>query len=271
MSCALRIEKGLNKEEGIKNTAVNLAMWNITIEYDSSLIKENIISKIEDFGYGVIIEEESRDKEKEARENETRSLKIKLMASVLLSLPLLLAMITSVLKIPIENVVLDDLIVVRPGEKIAVDGIVTEGFTTIDEAMFTGETLPVDKKSGDTVFGGTINKNDTLTFRSTKVGKDTVLARIIKAIEDAQGSKAPIQQLADRVAGVFVPIVLIIALISFSIWYFFIGNSTMAFIAAVSVLVIACPCALGLATADIGMAMGTGSDIAIESGHLSTI
>ena len=471
-SCALRIEKGLNKEDGIANVNVNLAMEKATIEYDESIVEnESIINKIHDLGYGVIEEEpaktenevelniygmtcascvgrvekalnklpgiksasvnlatekahiefdsgsidvseitrtvedagyraeeviaETRDKEKEAREKESRSLKIKLISSIILSSPLLLAMITGFLKIPIEilhnpvfqlvvatpvqfiigwkfyknsyhslkalspgmdllvamgtsaayffsiyngffkeipigsspelyfeasailitliilgkyleaaakgktseaikkliglqpkkarvkrdgkeidipieNVVVDDLIIVRPGEKIAVDGIVTEGYTSIDESMLTGESIPVDKKEKDTVIGGTINKNGTITFKSTKIGKDTVLARIIKVVEEAQGSKAPIQQLADKVAGVFVPVVLVIALTSFAIWNFAIGNGSMAFIAAVSVLVIACPCALGLATPTaimVGTGLGAENGILIKSGE----
>ncbi len=172
--------------------------------------------------------------------------------------------------IPIENLRVGDRVVVRPGERIAVDGIVAGGETSIDESMLTGESIPVDKAAGDTVFGGTINKNGTITFTSTKVGKDTLLARIIKVVEDAQGSKAPIQHLADRVAGIFVPVVLSIAVATFIVWNFVVGNSTMAFIAGVSVLVIACPCALGLATPTaimVGTGLGAENGILIKNGE----
>ncbi len=117
--------------------------------------------------------------------------------------------------IPIANVIVGDTIHVRPGEKIAVDGEIIEGNSAVDESMLTWESIPVEKQPGDSVIGGTINKNGSFTFTATKVGKDTVLARIIKVVEDAQGSKAPIQQLADKVAGIFVPVVLLIAVITF--------------------------------------------------------
>jgi Cu+-exporting ATPase len=159
--------------------------------------------------------------------------------------------------IPIETVIAGDTILVRPGEKIAVDGHIVTGNSAVDESMLTGESIPVEKQPGDPVIGGTINKNGSLTFTATKVGKDTVLAHIIKVVQEAQGSKAPIQNLADKVAGIFVPVVLLIAAVTFLIWMFIVGNTTMAIIAAVSVLVIACPCALGLATPTAIM-VGTG-------------
>ncbi|NIM17919.1 MAG: heavy metal translocating P-type ATPase [Candidatus Aminicenantes bacterium] len=170
--------------------------------------------------------------------------------------------------IPIANVIVGDTILVRPGEKIAVDGEVSEGNSAVDESMLTGESIPVEKQPGDAVTGGTINKNGSLTFTATKVGKDTVLAQIIKVVEEAQGSKAPIQQLADKVAGVFVPVVLLIAALTFLTWMLIIGNTTMAIIAAVSVLVIACPCALGLATPTaimVGTGKGAENGILIKS------
>ncbi len=471
-SCAMRIEKGLGKEEGVKRVNVNLALERATVEYDESLVNSGKISeKIKDLGYGVIEEEtttgsnraeinvggmtcascvgrvekainrlpgivsasvnlatekahvefdraavdvdkivkaveeagyrasavraETEDREKEAREKEERNLKLRLIAAVILSSPLLLAMITAMAgieiallhnplfqfmvatpvqfiigwrfyrnsyhslrslspgmdllvamgtsaayffsvyngfvrnyppgskpelyfeasailitlillgkflearakgktseaikklmglqpkkarvirdgseaDIPIEDLLTGDLVIVRPGEKIAVDGTVTEGYTSVDESMLTGESIPVDKSAGDTVIGGTINKNGTITFKSTKIGKETVLARIIQVVEEAQGSKAPIQHLADRVAGIFVPVVLAIAVVTFIVWNFIIGNSTMAFIAAVSVLVIACPCALGLATPTaimVGTGLGAENGILIKSGE----
>lgn len=170
--------------------------------------------------------------------------------------------------IPIANVIVGDTIQVRPGERIAVDGEVIEGNSAVDESMLTGESIPVEKQPGDVVIGGTINKNGSLTFTATKVGKDTVLAQIIKVVEEAQGSKAPIQKLADKVAGVFVPVVLLIAVLTFLTWMFIIGNTTMAVISAVSVLVIACPCALGLATPTaimVGTGKGAENGILIKS------
>ena len=158
--------------------------------------------------------------------------------------------------IPIEDVVVDDVIFVRAGEKIPVDGEIVEGSSTIDESMLTGESLPVSKKLGDSVIGATVNKHGSFKFKATKVGKDTALAQIIKLVEEAQGSKAPIQKLADKISGVFVPIVIVIALVTFFITYFIVGF-TPALISAVAVLVIACPCALGLATPTAVM-VGTG-------------
>ncbi len=170
--------------------------------------------------------------------------------------------------IPIANVIAGDTIQVRPGEKIAVDGEVSEGNSAVDESMLTGESIPVEKQPGDALIGGTINRNGSLTFTATKVGKDTVLAQIIKVVEEAQGSKAPIQKLADKVASVFVPVVLLIAALTFLTWTFIIGNTAMAIIAAVSVLVIACPCALGLATPTaimVGTGKGAENGILIKS------
>ena len=159
--------------------------------------------------------------------------------------------------IPIEEVEVGDIVVVRPGEKVPVDGIITEGYSSVDESMLTGESIPVEKHVGDEVVGATINKTGTFRFRATKVGKDTVLSQIIKMVEEAQGSKAPIQKLADQIAGVFVPAVVVIAAVTFSVWYFSFGDFTAGLINAVSVLVIACPCALGLATPTSVM-VGTG-------------
>ncbi len=161
------------------------------------------------------------------------------------------------LDIAIEQVQVGESILVRPGEKIAVDGWVTNGLSAVDESMLTGESIPVEKQPGNAVFGGTINKNGALTFTAAKVGKDTVLAHIIKVVAEAQGSKAPIQHLADLVAGIFVPVVLLVAMLTFLVWMFIVHNTSMAIIAAVSVLVIACPCALGLAT-PTAILVGTG-------------
>ena len=160
------------------------------------------------------------------------------------------------LDIPIEDVVAGDVIFVRAGEKIPVDGEVVEGSSSVDESMLTGESMPVTKNVGDAVIGATVNKHGSFKFKATKVGKDTALAQIIKLVEEAQGSKAPIQKLADQISGVFVPIVIGIAFLTFAVTYFLVGFAP-ALISAVAVLVIACPCALGLATPTAVM-VGTG-------------
>jgi Cu+-exporting ATPase len=160
--------------------------------------------------------------------------------------------------IPIEQVQVGDIVIVRPGEKIPVDGIVTEGRSAVDESMLTGESLPVDKKPGDEAIGATINKQGLLKIEATKVGAQTALAQIIRLVQEAQGSKAPIQRLADRAASVFVPAVISIAFLTFLAWWFAAGvGFTPAMIRMVAVLVIACPCALGLATPTAIM-VGTG-------------
>ena len=161
------------------------------------------------------------------------------------------------IEIPIEEVEVGDIILVKPGEKIPVDGEVVEGHTTIDESMLTGESIPVDKKVGDKVIGASINKHGSIKFRATKVGSDTALAQIIKLVEDAQGSKAPIAQMADIVSGYFVPIVFVIATLSALIWYLTGQDAVFALTIFIAVLVIACPCALGLATPTAIM-VGTG-------------
>jgi Cu+-exporting ATPase len=172
----------------------------------------------------------------------------------------------------VEEVRVGDIILVRPGEKLPVDGIVEEGSSAVDESMLTGESMPVEKKPGDEVIGATLNKTGSFTFRATKVGKETALARIIKLVQNAQGSKAPIQRLADNISGIFVPIVIAIALITFGCWYFWgpppaIIHALTAFIA---VLVIACPCALGLATPTaiiVGTGKGAENGILIKGGE----
>lgn len=171
------------------------------------------------------------------------------------------------LSIPVEDVIVGDVVLVKPGEKIPVDGEVLDGISSVDESMLTGESLPVEKKAGDAVIGATVNKNGSLKVKATKVGKETALAQIIKVVEDAQGSKAPIQRIADRISGIFVPIVVGIALVVFLIWYFAVvpGDFASALEKAIAVLVIACPCALGLATPTSIMA---GSGRAAEFGIL---
>ena len=151
-------------------------------------------------------------------------------------------------EINVDDVVIGDTVIVRPGEKVPVDGIIVDGHSAFDESMITGESMPVSKGPGAEIIGATINTEGLVRFEATKVGKNTTLAQIVRLVQEAQGSKAPVQQLADRISTFFVPAVIAIALLTFGAWIFFTGNATDAMIAAVSVLVIACPCALGLAT-----------------------
>jgi len=165
-------------------------------------------------------------------------------------------------KIPVSEVRKGEMLLVRPGEKVPVDGIIVSGHSSLDESLVTGESLPVEKGEGDSVIGATVNTTGTFQFRATRVGKETALAQIIRLVQEAQGSRAPVQHLVDQVAAIFVPIVISLALLTFLGWYF-IGNSdfTQAMIFAVAVLVIACPCALGLATPTaIMVGTGTGAE-----------
>jgi len=172
-------------------------------------------------------------------------------------------------RIPIDEVEAGEIIVVRPGERIPVDGTVIEGFSSVDESMLTGESIPLEKKPGDKVTGATLNKNGYFRFRAVRIGQDTVLAQIIRLVEAAQGSKAPIQRLADSVAGIFVPVVMTIALITFMVWFLAAGQSFIFSLTSfIAVLVIACPCALGLATPTaimVGTGKGAQNGILIKS------
>jgi Cu+-exporting ATPase len=182
------------------------------------------------------------------------------------------------IEIPADEVLVGDLVSVRPGEKIAVDGVVVEGHSSVDESMLTGESLPVEKGPGDPVIGATLNKLGMIKFEATKVGKETALAQIVKLVEQAQGSKAPIQKLADQVSAIFVPAVIAIALLTFLVWYFVVPlpadsevtQFTRALINMVAVLVIACPCAMGLATPTavmVGTGKGAEMGILFKSGE----
>ncbi|HEX2926823.1 MAG TPA: heavy metal translocating P-type ATPase [Ruminiclostridium sp.] len=399
-ACSAKIERKLGKTEGVIKAAVNLATEKANIEYDPSKVKaSDIVKIIEGLGYGAEkAEEVSRDKEKEQREKEIRTLKLSLIVSAVLSTPLVLAMILGMLHlespllsflhnpyfqlimatpvqfvigsrfykhayyalrsksanmdvlismgtsasyffslynvffevaqkgmmknlyfeasaviitlillgkyleavakgktseaikklmglqaktarvvrngteedIPIEDVLLGDVIIVRPGEKIPVDGKILEGNSSIDESMLTGESLPVEKNAGDFVIGATINKFGSFRFEATKIGRDTALSQIIRMVEDAQGSKAPIQKIADQVSGIFVPVVVGIALLTFLIWLLATGDITKAIVSAVAVLVIACPCSLGLATPTaimVGTGKGAENGILIKGGE----
>lgn len=176
------------------------------------------------------------------------------------------------IKVPLEEVKVGDLIRVKPGEKIPVDGEITEGSSTIDESMVTGESMPVSKKVGDSVVGSTINTNGTITFKATKIGKDTMLSQIVDLGKKAQTSHAPIQKMTDKISNIFVPAVLIIAITIFIIWYVFLGaTSVEAMLFAVSVIVIACPCALGLATPTalmVGTARSAKMGVLIKNGEV---
>ncbi len=175
------------------------------------------------------------------------------------------------IKIKIDDVKVGDIIIVKPGEKIPVDGLIVEGHSSIDESMVTGESIPVEKKKGNGVIGATINKHGSFKFKATKVGANTTLSQIIKLIEDAQGSKAPIQRFADKISAYFVPGVLAIAIITFLVWFFAVGAEfRFALLASVAVLVIACPCALGLATPTaimVGTGKGARQGILIKGGE----
>ena len=174
------------------------------------------------------------------------------------------------IQIPVEEVQVGDILLVKPGEKIPVDGKVIKGSSNIDESMLTGESMPVSKKIGDGVFGATINQSGAFSMKATKVGQDTVLAQIVRMVAEAQTKKAPIQKLADRVSGIFVPVVLAIAILTAIIWYSVTGNIAQSIIPAVAVLVIACPCSLGLATPTaimVGTGLGAKKGILIKNGE----
>ncbi|MEC2158987.1 heavy metal translocating P-type ATPase [Virgibacillus halodenitrificans] len=392
-ACSSRIEKVLNKQEGIKQANVNLTTENASVEYNPAIYKEeDIIKQIQKLGYDAKVKVNNQEKKTE-KGKQIKRMKVKLVISALLSLPLLLTMfdhllglslpailmnpwfqlvlaapiqfiigwqfyvgayknlrnrsanmdvlvalgtsaaffyslyeafksgyisgyephlyfetsailITLILfgkyletnaksktttaiskllnlqakqarlieegtekMIPIEEVRVGDVIRVKPGEKIPVDGIVLRGRTSVDESMITGESIPIEKDAQSAVIGATMNKNGSIDMEATKVGQDTALASIVKAVEDAQGSKAPIQRLADVISGYFVPIVVGIAILTFLAWFIFVdaGNFESSLVAAIAVLVIACPCALGLAT-PTSIMVGTGK--AAENGIL---
>jgi len=392
-ACSSRIEKVLNKQEGIKEATVNLTTENATIEYNPGLIDEKaIIDRIKKLGYDAKIKADKQEKQSQ-KEKELQKMKWKLVISAILSIPLLVTMLDHLLgislpsifmnpwfqfalatpiqfiigwqfydgayknlrngganmdvlvalgtsaayfyslyegfktignpgydphlyfetsailitlilfgkyletnaksrttaalsellnlqakqarvirngqevMIPVEDVAVGDIMLVKPGEKMPVDGVVTKGRTSVDESMLTGESIPIEKDIGADVVGSTINKNGTIEMEATKVGKDTALASIVQAVEDAQGSKAPIQRLADIISGYFVPIVVGIAVLTFIIWITLVqpGDFEPALVASIAVLVIACPCALGLAT-PTSIMVGTGK--AAETGIL---
>lgn len=174
-------------------------------------------------------------------------------------------------EIPIEDVQINDIVVVKPGEKIPADGEVVDGESYVDESMITGEPIPAFKQKGDSVVGGTLNKNSVIKFRATKIGRDTVLSQIIKLVESAQGSRPPVQRIADKAVSYFIPTVLTIAILSFAAWYVILGNTLLfPLTALISVLVIACPCALGLATptaVTVGIGRGAELGVLVKNGE----
>jgi P-type Cu+ transporter len=396
-ACATRIEKGLNKIEGVTNATVNLALESATVAYNPSQTgTKEMIEKIEKLGYQASEKGEQKEDVADLKAKEIETQQGKFFFSLILSIPLLWAMVshfsfTSFIYLPdmfmnpwvqlalatpvqfivgkqfyvgaykalrnksanmdvlvalgtsaayfyslylsiasigseahmielyyetsavlitliilgklfevrakgrsseaikklmglqaktatvfrngveqevaLEDVVVGDILYVKPGEKVPVDGEITEGRSALDESMLTGESVPVDKTIGDSVIGATINKNGFLKVKATKVGRDTALSQIIKVVEEAQGSKAPIQRLADQISGIFVPIVVAIAFLTFFVWFIWItpGDFAEALEKLIAVLVIACPCALGLATPTSIMA---GSGRAAEMGVL---
>lgn len=396
-ACSTRIEKGLNKLEGVTKASVNLALETASVEYSPSQIApQDIAQRVEKFGYGAKLKSEEKEEEQSYREKELSKQKGKFWFSFILSVPLLWAMVShftftsfiplphmlmnpwvqlalatpvqfvvgkqfyvgafkalrnksanmdvlvalgtsaayfyslysslkslgssahtdqlyyetsailitlillgklfeanakgrsseaikkmmglqaktavvvrdgAEVEIPVEEVQKGEVIFIKPGEKVPVDGEIIEGQSALDESMLTGESVPVDKNVGDKVIGATLNKNGFLKIKATNIGKETALAQIIKVVEEAQGSKAPIQRLADYISGIFVPIVVGIALLTFFVWYIWIapGEFAQALEKLIAVLVIACPCALGLATPTSIMA---GSGRAAEFGIL---
>ncbi len=396
-ACSTRIEKGLNKLEGVTKTSVNLALETASVEYSPSQIApQDITQRVEKLGYGAKLKSEEKEEEQSYREKELSKQKGKFWFSFILSVPLLWAMVShftftsfiplphmlmnpwvqlalatpvqfvvgkqfyvgafkalrnksanmdvlvalgtsaayfyslysslkslgssahtaqlyyetsailitlillgklfeanakgrsseaikkmmslqaktavvirdgAEVEIPVEEVQKGEVIFIKPGEKVPVDGEIIEGQSALDESMLTGESVPVDKNIGDKVIGATLNKNGFLKIKATNVGRETALAQIIKVVEEAQGSKAPIQRLADYISGIFVPIVVGIALLTFFVWYIWIapGEFAPALEKLIAVLVIACPCALGLATPTSIMA---GSGRAAEFGIL---
>ncbi|QFY72730.1 copper-translocating P-type ATPase [Priestia megaterium] len=396
-ACSTRIEKGLNKLEGVTKASVNLALETASVEYSPSQIDpQDITQRVEKLGYGAKLKSEEKEEEQSYREKELSKQKGKFWFSFILSVPLLWAMVShftftsfiplphmlmnpwvqlalatpvqfvvgkqfyigafkalrnksanmdvlvalgtsaayfyslysslkslgssahttqlyyetsailitlillgklfeanakgrsseaikkmmglqaktavvvrdgAEIEIPVEEVQKGEVIFIKPGEKVPVDGEIIEGQSALDESMLTGESVPVDKSIGDKVIGATLNKNGFLKIKATNVGKETALAQIIKVVEEAQGSKAPIQRLADYISGIFVPIVVGIALLTFFVWYIWIvpGEFAPALEKLIAVLVIACPCALGLATPTSIMA---GSGRAAEFGIL---
>ncbi len=240
-SCVNRVEKALKKLPGVIDASVNLASEQASVMYAPASV-------------GWVLRRTTNDERRTTNEDRGNP---KLGA-----LGRIQNLEFDELDIPIDQVRKGDIVIVRPGEKVPVDGVVISGRSSLDESLVTGESLPVEKGEGDTVIGATLNTTGSFQFRATRVGKETALAQIVKLVQQAQGSRAPVQRLVDQVAAVFVPAVIGIALAPFLGWYFIGGvGFTQSLIFAVAVLVIACPCALGLATPTaIMVGTGTGAE-----------
>src|SRR5437879_2024501 len=299
------LEQALGAVNGVLRAAANQATETVTVDYvPGTTTAEALERAVEQAGFHVaepIPTEDPVERERVARRREVRDLpwRFALAAAVAVAAIIALRLLGRLLEarakgrtseavrrlaglkvklahvvrngretdLAVEAVVNGDLLIVKPGEKIPADGIVTEGASAVDESMLTGEPIPVAKRIGDEVIGATLNTTGSITFRATRVGKDSALGQIVQLVEDAQSTKAPIQRLADRVAGVFVPIVIALAIAAFVVWFDFGPEPAVIFstIALVTVLIIACPCALGLAT-PTAILVGTGK--AAEHGIL---
>jgi len=401
-ACSARVERQLKKKEGVLLVNVNLATEQARVQYDTKLLSpDDLINTVIKAGYGAVkVDQDSIEKQEAHKEKELKQLKIELMISIVISAPLIIAMLLSFLgvhnfitqvlhhevfqlivatpvqfiigrrfyisayhaiknkspnmdvlvvmgttaayllsiyngffagdmmvymgmkdiyfessvtiitlillgkymeanakgkttgaikklmglkaktarvlrdgkeqDIPAATVYPKDIVLVRPGEKIPVDGVIIEGSSSVDESMLTGESIPVDKGPGDAVTGATINKQGAFKFEATRVGSETALSQIVRMVEEAQGSKAPIQKIADKISGIFVPAVIACAVITLIIWLIISGDFSGSLIHAVAVLVIACPCALGLATPTaimVGTGVGAGQGILIKGGE----
>src|SRR5660397_210036 len=303
-SCVGRVEKALAELPGVVEAPVNFAAETATVMYFPGVVgPDDLRRAVEGAGYSVRETAsgdsahagvEASDREAEARRREMGRLRLRFVMALLMgrflearakgqtseAIRKLMSLRASTarvvrdgeeLDIPIDDVVVGDVVLVRPGEKVPVDGSILTGRSAVDESMLTGESIPVEKGPGDEVIGATLNKTGSFRFQATRVGRETALAQIVRLVEEAQGSKAPIQGLADRVAGIFVPAVFGAAVVTFSVWFLF-GpqpNFTLAMLAFVAVLIIACPCALGLATPTaimVGTGKGAEYGILISSG-----
>src|SRR5919197_683893 len=259
-SCASRIERKLNKLEGVEAT-VNYATDEAAVAFDPARADvSTLIAAVEATGYtaapprGALDAEEAGEGEARARRRSGEAIR------KLLELGAKEACVLrdgGELAVPIEELRVGDRFVVRPGEKVATDGVVVDGASAVDQSMLTGESVPVEVVAGDEVAGATLNTYGRLIVEATKVGTDTVLAQIARLVAEAQQGKAPVQRLVDRVSAVFVPVVIVLSLLTLAGWLAFDGDAGAAFTAAVAVLIIACPCALGLAT-PTALLVGTG-------------